>query len=272
MKFKKLQVMFLSTVASASLITSASALVLFRGNFESANFSGWELEAAAPSSIQVVTSPVRSGSYAAKFTLNTTDPLVASGKRAEIRKKGNFANVGKEFWYGFSMYVPTYWATDPSSAEILAQLHDRPDTALGETWRSPQISLGIIGGKWYLRNRWDPKPKTIGNDPKPEGNVNRFDLGPVTKGVWTDWVVHAKWSYGSDGVLEIWKNGVPVVKYNGPNAYNDQKSPYWKFGVYKPDWKKPDYGSSVVTSRTLYLDNVRFGDSNSNYNQVNPAR
>lgn len=272
MKFKALQIIFISTLVSLLIVISASAAVIFKGDFESGSLSGWELEGANTSSIQVVTSPVRSGKYACKLTLNRTDSLVAGSKRAEVRKGGNFANVGNEFWYGFSIYIPTYWVTDPLSPDIVAQLHERPDTELGETWRSPQLSLAIKGEQWYLGNRWDPKPMTIGNDPKPEGNKISFDLGSLKKGVWTDWVVHAKWSYKADGILEIWKNGVPIVQYNGPNAYNDQKSPYWKFGVYKGDWKKKNYGGSVVTNRVLYLDNVKFGDSNSSYKQVNPAK
>lgn len=272
MKVKTLPMIFLSTVISLLLINSTSALTLFKETFESGKLSDWGLEGAYSTSIEVVTSPVRSGKSATKFTLNRTDPLVAGNKRAEIKKKGKFANVGKEFWYGFSMYVPTYWETDALSSEILAQLHDQPDTDLGKTWRSPQVSLGIKGEQWYLRNRWDSEPKTIINSLNSKVNINDFDLGLVKKGAWTDWVVHAKWSYGADGILEIWKDGVRVVQYNGPNAYNDQKSPYWKFGVYKPDWKKPNYGGSVVTSRTIFLDNVKFGDSNSNYNQVNPAK
>ena len=61
---------------------------------------------------------------------------------------------------------------------------------------------------------------------------------PTEKGCWTDWVVHVKWSYQSDGILQIWKNGEKVVDQNGPNAFNDAHGPFFKMGLYK-GWRNP---------------------------------
>ena len=55
----------------------------------------------------------------------------------------------------------------------------------------------------------------------------------MERGAWTDWVFHVKWSYGPDGVLEVWKNSQKIVTKSGPNTFNDARGPYMKMGIYK---------------------------------------
>ena len=58
-------------------------------------------------------------------------------------------------------------------------------------------------------------------------------VGPMNKGNWTDWVVHAKWSFGADGVLEIWRDGNKVGTQTGPNNYKTEQPGFFKLGLYK---------------------------------------
>ena len=63
-----------------------------------------------------------------------------------------------------------------------------------------------------------------------------------------------------DGFTEIWKDGRPIASDRGPNAYNDRRGPYLRIGPYKWPWKKSAREApSVVTSRTIYFDEVRIG-------------
>ncbi|PRX38587.1 DUF4377 domain-containing protein, partial [Salegentibacter salegens] len=48
------------------------------------------------------------------------------------------------------------------------------------------------------------------------------------------------------------------------NSYNDEKYPYFKFGVYKWKW------GTAATQRVIYYDEVRIGDKNSSYEEVKP--
>jgi hypothetical protein len=130
---------------------NAGAAVLFQGDFESGTPYPFTTEASRMDSIVIVSSPVRAGTHAARFTLRYDDPLVYGGKRAEVVKAHDAMNA--DFWYGFSVFVPDDWVRE-QWPEIIAQWHDVPDP--GEVSRSPPLSLMIEGNTFRLEVRWDP--------------------------------------------------------------------------------------------------------------------
>ncbi len=225
----------------------ASANIIPNGDFESGDFSNFRsLQECCSYSTTIVKSPVRHGTYAVRFELNQTDPLVESSKRVEITSPDTEFN--KYYWYRFSVYLPDDWQVD-SSREIIDQWHNHPDA--GEDYRNPVLSLRVDGKNWGLRSLWDAQKITEIN--KYDGDLY-VDLGPYQKGVWTDWAVHVRWSYsGTNGFLEVFKNGKSVYKRIGPNTFNDPTGPYFKFGIYKWDWRT---GTTDVKKRVLYQDNV----------------
>ncbi|HEY9624483.1 MAG TPA: heparin lyase I family protein [Crinalium sp.] len=237
--------------------------LMFFDDFEDGSIAKWSPERPLKQSIQVVQSPSGDGK-AVRFELNRNDRLVHGGKRAELALDKIPAN--SERWYGYRIMLPTSWQTD-GSQEIVTQWHDYPDFALGEDWRSPPLAITVHDNEWGIDNRWDPKRVTKNNDPTPEGGTDTLWTGPYQKGVWTDWVVHAKWSAKADGLLQIWKDGVLVVNKRGPNTYNDEYAPYFKVGIYKPSWKLNPAASSV-DKRVLYFDQMRVGDGSVNYTDV----
>jgi hypothetical protein len=224
-------------------------------------FSEWGKELCYSHSAQIVNSPVRAGNQAIRLTLKKEDPLVAANKRAELKLGGVPAN--SEQWYGFSIFLPRSYKSDPSS-EIIAQWHDKPDVELGEKWKSPALALFTQNGRFYLKRYWDSKPVTTIY--QTEGH-EILDLGPYKTGKWTDIVFHVKWSYTLDGVLEVWIDKELKVSKTGPNNYNDQRGPYFKVGVYKADWKNQPQ-KSIVSQRNIYLDEFRVGDGSARYEDV----
>lgn len=239
-------------------------LVLYSSFESTSDFDKWYKEICRPSAL-VLTSevPARKGKTSARFEFTKSDVTNYNGYvRAEIRQ-GSPAE--KEYWYGFSNYLPGDFVTDPM-AEKIAQWHEVPDWDLGENWRSPPISLGIENGRYYLQILW---AKAAVNTNNTKDGERKVDLGPVDKNKWNDWVFHIKFSYGSDGILEIWKNKVKVFTLNGPNSFNDKNTPYFKLGIYKWPWN--GWASySPENKRVLYLDEVRIGNRNSNLNEVSP--
>lgn len=258
-------VLLTTPVWAISFANVAKSAIIFVGNFES-GFSEWGKELCCTHSATIVTSPVRAGNQAIKFTLNKSDPDVASSKRAELKRGTVPAN--SEEWYGFSLFLPLNYIADPSF-EIVAQWHEYPDKNLGETWRTPPLSLMTYKGNFQLHRRWDPNPVTR-DKPGSGGGIESVPIGPYKTGVWTDFVFHIKWSYKSDGLLEVWQNGNLVVRKAGPNTYNDQRGPYFKMGVYKPEWKSAP-SKSNNTQRVIYFDEVRVGDASTSYQNVAPG-
>lgn len=219
-------------------------------SFEKGNFSGWKKELCCKDSAQVVSSPVRDGNRALKVTYRKTDYITHGARRAEL--KHSHVPVGAERWYSVSIFTPTSFKTTKGGF-IITQFHDKPD--LGEANKIPALFLATDGQKLSLGNRWDTHRFTA---KVRDVQGQSWDLGPLPKGRWIDFKYHVKWSYKSDGFLEVYMDGKRVVHKTGPNYYNDKVGPNIKIGMYasgirsKPE--KYDFDQQV-----LYFDAVRIG-------------
>lgn len=241
-----------------------SDALIFEGDFESGDLKEWGKELGRDYSARIVTEPVRAGKYSVRFELRKDDPIVASSRRAELTLKKEL-KVKVERWYGFSIFLPRDYKRDPTP-EIVTQWHASPDRDDGEVWRSPPLALLTEDGRWRVNRRWDAD--RIMKRSKPDGSKSK-NLGKYETGLWTDWVFHVKWSWESDGVLEVWKNGKKVIHYEGPIGYNDRRGVYFKTGIYKWVWKMtPERDHSTTTKRVIYVDEVRIGNENATYQDV----
>lgn len=256
--------------ATAFLLTECRApkrALLFNLDFESGNLNNWHKKKLPDkSSALIVNEPVRHGRHAVQFTLQRGDRIVSKGKRAELQIF-NAAELKNEYWYGLSIFLPNDWQTDAMD-EVVAQWNATCDAHLGEdARRSPPLALRIKNNIWFITNRWDERKIT------PPGNTAPKTIlwkGPFAKGVWTDWVVHARWSYESDGLIEIWKNGEKIIVWKGPNAYNDELGLRFKIGIYKPKWNDPR-AKANIRRRVIYHDEVRIGGNDAAYEDVAPS-
>jgi hypothetical protein len=237
--------------------------LLTESDFETGDLEGWRVSGNAPT---VVDGPARAGTRAMRTSLDRRKDRVAY--RTEV--SGPHSDVGKEYWYGFSIFLPQDYQPD-RIWEIVAQWHGVPDFDVGENWRNPVMALSTTNGRWDWVSRWDAKRNTFAGGKRKYGGTQKYDLGAYQRGIWTDWVIHVKWSYGSDGILEVWKNGEKVIDQNGPNAFNDQRGPFFKMGLYK-GWRDPNRPSDAVSARVLYHDEFRMGAAEAGYDDVAPGR
>lgn len=245
--------------------TLNAANLLISSDFENVgSVKKWERETTKDKSFTLSDSVARKGRYSARFELDKDDQELYSGKRSEIHLANNAEAEG---WFGFSNYLPKSYVKD-EGAECIAQWHETPDFELGETWRSPPLLLEVKNDHFFVVVMWATDPVNTNNTISGRKD---FDLGPVTKDVWNDWVFHIKWSWQSDGVLEVWKNKKQVVSYFGPNSYNDQKFPYFKTGIYKWSWNTAEGRSkSTARKRIIYVDEVKVAGKNAGIDAVSP--
>jgi hypothetical protein len=236
--------------------------LLFIGDFGDQRLTGWRSSGNQPA---VVRDRTRAGNGAMRTSLDRTKDRYPD--RTEVM--GPQAEIGKEYWYGFSILLPAEYIPD-GIWEIVAQWQGTPDSEIGEKWRNPLLALSTTDGRWGWVSRWDAKRNTFETGRREYGGIREYDLGPYETGVWTDWVVHVKWSYRSDGFLKIWKDGKTVIDQAGPNAFNDAKGPFFKMGLYK-GWGPPDKPSDAVNSRLLYHDEFRMGGAEATYDDVAPG-
>jgi hypothetical protein len=233
---------------------------LFGSSFESGaviDGADWNYSGNKP---DVTGQQKRAGRYALKSYLHRYQSNPSY--RTELRAKAPNPVKGKDTWYGFSIYLPAPYERD-SLGETLAQWHQSNDP--GEKNLNPPMALQVKDGKWVLAARWSSSQPTTKSSQRSAG----YQLGLPETNNWTDWVFRIRWSYGSDGELQVWKNGKEVVNRKGPIGYNDKVMPYFKMGIYKSAWRNK-VGS--VKERTVYHDEVRIAGHGAKYSDVAPGR
>ncbi|HTD92728.1 MAG TPA: PKD domain-containing protein, partial [Chitinophagaceae bacterium] len=217
-------------------------------------------------SIQKSADVSRAGSYSLRFEVNKTDNLFANGRRAEVNLPAS-DKMPLERWYGMSYYIPKDYIIDqPNLFEVVNQWHDVGSA--GETEMKSPFDFIIDNGRWGLDIRWAASASAS------SASELKADLAPIAIGAWTDFVFHIRFSTGSDGVVEIWKDGTKVYTRNGPVGFNHAVAPFFKMGIYKWPWNPQDMpccGNTNSTQKVLYIDEFRLGNANATYNDVAPA-
>lgn len=225
-------------------------VLLFAGDYESGVLEEerWRprLEGGTAT---IVGEPVRSGKFACRFTL---DP---KQERAELQPEIKKHKIGTERWYGFSIFIPADWEVVGYN-EIVAQWKHTNDEDKGETAGSPPLALRIDDTEWRINCRFDSR--AVSDKENPEGKVEIARV-PYERDRWTDWVFRYRTSYDDDGLIEAWKDGKLVARYEGPNCYNDEQGLYFKWGL-----------SYAEAARMLYNDELRIGDERATYPDVAP--
>ncbi len=198
-------------------------------------------------SVQRSTGFARFGNYSIRFELRKTDGDIGGSKRAEALRYTRSEPLTKcERWYGASTFLPTEYVTDPA-AELVTQWH----TDAG----SPPLALWTQNGQWKVVIM---------------GKITV--LGNYEKNKWVDWVYHVKWSSASDGLVEIWKDGVKVISKAGANIYSNAiGGAYFRVGLYKWPWKQGSNPASTTTKRVMYVDETRVGGELATYYDVAPG-
>jgi hypothetical protein len=185
------------------------------------------------------------GTKSVRFELRDSDPEVQSGTRAEFSYP-DATNMHR--WYSYALYVPSAQFQYDSDDDVITQFHQGGGATPALCLRVRKDHLWIrVLGTWY-------------------------DLGSFLKDAWHSYVLHAKHSSGSDGLLELWIDGQKVFTKSGANAYpvgSTYHMPNMKLGVYKSNWNGS--GTTDTKIRVLYFDDIKIGNENATYNDMVPT-
>lgn len=225
----------------------------------------WDSQSWKPDSI-----PPRLGTYRKMFTLYKNDGITGNGwARSEVLQ---LPTQGYNSWYGFSQYLPGFWQVDPKQ-ELIGQWHEASDP--GEYIHSPGLGLQSINGRYQVTILYDAGEVGCAGC---WDSTFIFDLGPLIRSKWVDWVFHYKTSFtgkgtaSTPGLVDIWRkvDGVltQVLHYTNHVGFPDAKGPYFKAGIYKIAWDQSVYKGDVTaynnamsvspgTFRRLYYDEIR---------------
>ena len=251
-------------IAGCAILLAAAAGVYFaafyrsgpveiQDDFENGFSPVWGWETPHPDAARILEDPLRSDNHVAVFFLNRNDPLVHHAKRVEMEL--GCVGLGEAYRYAFETFLPNDYPPDPSEDNI-AQWHDMPDFLLGESWRSPSLKLMMRDGRWYLSHRWSSaKVNRFLGEKRARDAGEEIDLGHAENGMWVHWEFRVLWAWDDRGRLQILRNGQSIYQKQMPTAYRDWRGPYFKMGMYKPDWSGNPVMSSV-NERHIYFDNV----------------
>jgi hypothetical protein len=227
--------------------------VEIQDDFEKGFSAVWSWETPRQNAARILTDPRRPGNHVAGFFLSQSDPLVHHAKRVEMAL--GCVGLQQAYRYAFDTCLPNDYPAD-ASADNIAQWHDMPDFLLGESWRSPSLKLMVRGGRWILSHRWSPaKVSRFFWEKQARDTGEEVDLGPAENGQWVRWEFRVLWAWDARGRLQILRDGHGLYSKQVPTAYRDWRGPYFKIGMYKPDWSV-NPGVSSVSERHIYFDNI----------------
>ena len=249
--------------------------VIFQDDFKSGQFGKWrfsenndyEILHENAERIKIVDAPgLNAGYHAVRFAVRRAP----NSFRSEIAlpHEPGF----QERWYGERIFVPQDWIFDSNrGVDIVMQWH-----AIPGNWRAtfPNLQISIGNTNWYIRQSYGAAQT------KPTRTEKILD-DPVQPGFWVSWVIHAKWSAGDDGLLQIWKDGKRVLDIKGTNTYSTigvEYTPYLKTGIYHPEWnlKTPDRlkafdnENPLATNKVIYAADIKIGNEHAKFEDVSP--
>lgn len=230
------------TVTTNSLISS----LLYKENADLSILSTYASKQTGTSyGITSSTTQFYNGTKSVRFELRDTDPEVHSGTRAELSFP-DATNLNR--WYAFALHAPSAQYKIDSDDDVISQWHQGGG-------KTPALCLRVKNDRIYLRvlGTW-------------------IDLGVFDKDQWRAYVMHVKHSAGSDGLIEIWRDGVKIMNRSGANMYavtGDFHNPKLKLGIYKSDWNGS--GTTQSTQRVLYFDDIKIGNEYATYNDMVPV-
>jgi hypothetical protein len=220
-----------ASLATASL--SSYGTVYFQNT---GVISGWD-SATPQSGTKGKVAAVSSPTYKTSSAILTEQDWngVLSGHHSEVVKAQSQKN-GQDRYYGQAIFLPSNWV-----------FHDANDTF---QQFSPEDPAGPWNLNWIQNNHLFIRVAGT-----------HYDLGPISKGVWTRVVVRFK--LGNPGTFQYWVNGVKKAEATNINLTIPNGSPTirWSCGIYCTSWRTTPPPAGDATVRQIYHDQFRIAST-----------
>jgi hypothetical protein len=155
-------------------------------------------------------------------------------------------------WYTWTQFLAEPWMDDIHKTHLM-DIHGSPDE--GEGGRHPNVTLLAWHGEHRIRISTAPGATM----------TELYRQAPVLSGRWVRITMEAVWSHTNTGLLRVWIDDTLVVeRTNMPTAFEDQRGPYWKLGLYAPSLSRnnrPEYEADYPDDweHTLYIGEMMIG-------------
>jgi hypothetical protein len=142
--------------------------------------------------------------------------------------------LGKTYTWKFQTKVNT------NAGGIIWQEH--PEDTCNDI--TPPVGLNVdttsSPPRWYV---FVDYPPNFGHE---------YDLLPYTNNVNDTWEIQSDMA-GSGGFIKVWRNGKLVVNYSGIKYPTACKAPFWNFGPYPSQWKRPSSPGTYIDMHFNYM-------------------
>ena len=242
------RLLFLLVLAQVTvLLPSCSRVGLVPGTpvrdgFESPTLSNlWETDKIIPADVKIQSTVVRSGRSALQITLHTSDVFEAGrhgnpdSERAELTEADALiSQQGKNYIYSFSMLIPADFPIVPTRL-VIAQWKQECPRGQNCDDNSPVLAIRYVSGVLSIT-------QTIGAH-----RTTLWQSNEDFRNRWLDFRFRVCFSTNADGRIVGQLNDSLIVNYNGPTAYQEDRSTgyrmpsrfYFKMGLYRDTISEP---------------------------------
>jgi hypothetical protein len=237
------------------LCVHASALAQYTGFQRSLNDKPWGVVR-----VDNGNGPVDRGQLSERFEVRQGDCGSQPGwsdcamdrERSEMSELKPYTQLNQPTWYAWSVWFDHSWPDISPVTTTIGQFHQRNQSV-------PAVLFIQRDGRYFLRLE---SAKNL----YPDDHVRTLVPAHSLKGRWHRIVVFANWSTDSNGILQVWVNGVQRLDHRGPNTINTTPV-YFKYGIYRSFVSRvPNRPPHIV-----YIDEVRKGPSRESVDYlVNP--
>jgi hypothetical protein len=164
----------------------------------------------------------------------------ATVDRTEYSVPRTLWRAGDDVWYATAIKLDASSPYPiPGGWMVLHQFFAQ-DIASGVSGGQPPFTLQVThGGRFHVTVKGGTKPNAVAEAPRQD----EYDIGSAKRGVWYEFLIHAKWSTGADGLIEIFhrtRGGTfpaePDVRAPGPNVLTvagEALPVYAETGIYR---------------------------------------
>ena len=237
----------ISLLILPTLLFGADGSIIQRWNFEgNSPFKNLRIEGEPP---VVIPDPLNPKNRVMHAVLR---PDAKLNGRSEVRF--DRIEVGEERWVGCRIFRPSREQYRRVCLFQIGPIVGAPGRGGRGLYQIISVdSAGVL--EWTFR----------GYMSRVTGTDFSYEAGPVTLGVWDEWVMHVKVRSDAEGRITVWRNGEQIADHPGQNAFKGDRVAV-KWGPY--------IGSNSVTNEEIhvYYDDVVIGDENARYEDVSPGR
>jgi hypothetical protein len=254
-----------NTVASATY-SSPNLYVeeTMEGSSPFTSFGGGIENCATDWTYSFPTNPAFQGNKSVRFEIRKDQPLVGSAERVRsevtVIRGSEWSGFTKNAWYSFAIYFPTVGFESDDTRDCINQWFEdgSDETTIRAQSDKAFLEVTPASGSSSLK-KYDLFTPSLGT----AGSVatdGPSTFQKISKDKWHEFVFHIKHSTGSDGLIEVWRDGVKIHNITGRNMHT--KVPKWKIGLYKSSFL---HNTSEHGSRVLYFDNIRVGSAKATF-------